>query len=176
MEVTRTASYFDRRTPVVCIVAPQYFRATHPAIAGGSVRHVHVHTGAITPWPVFDNIVRLAAVLGDQGERPAAAALAAEARQLLTAWPDGAQAQWDRLYRLERRLSRPLRNVTGDSLTEREVTVLKLLQGTLSLRQIGQELYLSPNTVKTHARTAYRKLGVSSRQDAIARAHEIGVL
>jgi ATP/maltotriose-dependent transcriptional regulator MalT len=46
----------------------------------------------------------------------------------------------------------------------------------LSLREIGQELYLSPNTVKTHARAAYRKLGVSTRPDAIARAHETGVL
>ncbi len=56
------------------------------------------------------------------------------------------------------------------------MTVLRLLQGTLSLREIGQELYLSPNTVKTHTKAAYRKLGVSSRQDAIARAQEIGVL
>jgi LuxR family maltose regulon positive regulatory protein len=121
-------------------------------------------------------MVRLAAVLSDLGERPAAAALAGEARQLLTACPDGAQAQWDRLHRLERQLTRPLREVAGNPLTEREVSVLRLLQGTLSVREIGQELYVSPNTVKTHARAAYRKLGVSTRQDAIARAHEIGVL
>jgi LuxR family maltose regulon positive regulatory protein len=130
----------------------------------------------ITPWPVIDTMVRLAAVLSDLGERPAAAALAGEARQLLTACPDGAQAQWDRLHRLERQLTRPLRDVAGNPLTEREVSVLRLLQGTLSVREIGQELYVSPNTVKTHARAAYRKLGVSTRQDAIARAHEIGVL
>jgi LuxR family maltose regulon positive regulatory protein len=131
----------------------------------------------MTPWPVIDSMVRLAAVLSDLGERPAAAALAGEARQLLlTACPDGAQAQWDRLHRLERRLTRPRPGVAGKPLTEREVTVLALLQSTLSLREIGQELYLSPNTVKTHARAAYRKLGVSTRQDAIARAHETGVL
>ena len=131
----------------------------------------------MTPWPVIDSMVRLAAVLSDLGERPAAAALAGEARQLLlTACPDGAQAQWDRLHRLERRLTRPRPGVAGKPLTEREVTVLALLQSTLSLREIGHELYLSPNTVKTHARAAYRKLGVSTRQDAIARAHETGVL
>ena len=130
----------------------------------------------ITPWPVIDSMVRLAAVLSDLGERPAAAALAGEARQLLTACPDGAQAQWDRLHRLERRFTRPVRGAAGGPLTEREVTVLRLLRGTLSLRDIGQELYLSPNTVKTHARAAYRKLGVSTRQDAVARAHEIGIL
>ena len=130
----------------------------------------------ITPWPVIDSMVRLAAVLDDLGERPAAAALAGEARQLLTACPDGAQAQWDRLHRLQRQLTRPRPGAAGEPLTEREVTVLRLLQGTLSLREIGQELYLSPNTVKTHTRAAYRKLGVSTRQDAIARAQEIGVL
>ena len=121
-------------------------------------------------------MVRLAAVLDDLGERPAAGALAGEARQLLTACPDGAQAQWDRLHRLERRLTRPLRGVAGERLTGREVTVLRLLPSSLSLREIGQELYLSPNTVKTHVQAAYRKLGVSTRQDAIARAHEIGVI
>jgi LuxR family maltose regulon positive regulatory protein len=131
---------------------------------------------AITPWPVIDSIIRLAAVLSDLGERPAAAALADEARQLLTACPGGAQAQWDRLHRLEQRLTRPRPGVAGHRLTEREVTVLRLLEGTLSLREIGQELYLSTNTVKTHTQAAYRKLGVSARQDAIARAHEIGVL
>jgi LuxR family maltose regulon positive regulatory protein len=42
--------------------------------------------------------------------------------------------------------------------------------------EIGQQLYLSPNTVKTHARAVYRKLGVSTRQDAIARARDTGIL
>ncbi len=135
----------------------------------------------ITPWPVIDSMVRLAPVLDDLGERPAAAALASEARQLLSACPDGAQAQWNRLHRLERQLTRPpastaVRGMAAEPLTEREVTVLRLLRGTLSLREIGQELYLSPNTVKTHTQAAYRKLGVSTRQDAIVRAHEIGVL
>ena len=62
----------------------------------------------ISPWPVIDSMIRLATVLDDLGERPAAAALLGEARQLLlTTWPDGAQAQWARLHRLERRLARP---------------------------------------------------------------------
>jgi LuxR family maltose regulon positive regulatory protein len=66
--------------------------------------------------------------------------------------------------------------VAAARLTDREVTVLRLLQGTLSLREISQELRLSPNTVKTHTQAAYRKLSVSTREDAIAKAHEIGVL
>jgi LuxR family maltose regulon positive regulatory protein len=51
--------------------------------------------------------------------------------------------------------------------TDREVTVLRLLGGSLSMREIAQELGLSPNTVKTHTRAIYRKLGVSTRHDAI---------
>jgi LuxR family maltose regulon positive regulatory protein len=130
----------------------------------------------ISPWPVIDSMLRLAPVLDDLGERPAATALAGEARELLTACPSGAKAQWARLTRLERRLGRPLRGVAGEPLTEREVTVLRLLRGALSLREISQELYLSPNTVKTHAKAAYRKLGVSTRQDALARARAAGIL
>jgi LuxR family transcriptional regulator, maltose regulon positive regulatory protein len=130
----------------------------------------------ITPWPVIDTLIRLAPVLNDLGERPAAAALANEARRLLTTCPDGAQAQWDRLHRLERRLRRSPRGPAAEPLTDREATVLRLLRSTLSLREIGQELDLSPNTVKTHTRAVYRKLGVSTRQEATARADEIGVL
>ena len=54
--------------------------------------------------------------------------------------------------------------------------MLRQLRGTLSLREIGQQLHLSPNTVKTHTQAIYRKLGVSSRQDAIAKGHDAGIL
>jgi LuxR family transcriptional regulator, maltose regulon positive regulatory protein len=129
-----------------------------------------------SPWPVIDTLFRLAPMLDDLGERPAATALLGQAREMLAAWPDGAEAQWARLHRLERRNAVWPRGVAGDRLTEREVTVLRLLRSTLSLREIGQQLYLSPNTVKTHTKAIYRKLGVPTRRDAIARGHEIGIL
>jgi LuxR family maltose regulon positive regulatory protein len=44
------------------------------------------------------------------------------------------------------------------------------------LLAIGRELYLSPNTIKTHTRALYRKLGVSDRRDAVARARELGII
>jgi LuxR family transcriptional regulator, maltose regulon positive regulatory protein len=47
-------------------------------------------------------------------------------------------------------------------LTDRETAVLKLLGTDLRQREIGGDLYLSFNTVKSHARAIYRKLGVSS--------------
>ena len=47
---------------------------------------------------------------------------------------------------------------------------------TLTVREIGEALYLSPNTVKSHVRSLYRKLGVGSRQDAVARAVALGLI
>jgi len=81
-----------------------------------------------------------------------------------------------RLADLDRRLARPPRETdsTG-SLTEREVVVLRMLGGTLTLREIGHELYLSANTVKTHTQAIYRKLGVSSRHEAVARGRRLGI-
>jgi LuxR family transcriptional regulator, maltose regulon positive regulatory protein len=56
------------------------------------------------------------------------------------------------------------------------MAVLHLLCGTLSLREIGHELGLSQNTVKSHAKAIYRKLDVTTRRDAIVRGREIGIL
>ena len=55
-----------------------------------------------------------------------------------------------------------------EQLTARERDVLLLLQGSLSVREIGSALYLSPNTVKTHIQALYRKLGAHSREEAVA--------
>ena len=62
------------------------------------------------------------------------------------------------------------RHTPIDPLTERERTVLRYLASTLSTAEIARELYLSVNTVKTHQRSLYRKLGVASRRDAVHRA------
>ncbi len=56
------------------------------------------------------------------------------------------------------------------ALSERELTVLRLLGSGRSEREIGAELYVSFNTVHTHVRSIYRKLGASSRAEALARA------
>jgi LuxR family transcriptional regulator, maltose regulon positive regulatory protein len=131
----------------------------------------------ISPWATVEILLRLAPVQADLGDRLGAAALLAEARQVLTALPDGAEAQLARLGRLEHRLTaRPPVALPAEPLTEREVAVLRLLRGTLSLREIGQQLYLSQNTIKTHTQAIYRKLGVSGRQDAVAKGREIDIL
>ncbi len=64
----------------------------------------------------------------------------------------------------------------GEPLTDREAAVLKLLKTDLTQRQIGSELYLSVNTVKSHARAIYRKLGASSREEAVEQARLGGLV
>jgi ATP/maltotriose-dependent transcriptional regulator MalT len=60
--------------------------------------------------------------------------------------------------------------------SEAEVAVLRLLASDLSTREIGERLFLSPNTIRSHTRALYHKLGVHSRTDAIARAAALGLL
>jgi LuxR family maltose regulon positive regulatory protein len=63
-----------------------------------------------------------------------------------------------------------------DTPSEAELAVLRLLSSELSTREIGGKLFLSPNTVRSHKRAIYRKLGVRSREDAVARANALGLL
>jgi len=62
------------------------------------------------------------------------------------------------------------------SLTAAELRVLPMLATHLSFPEIGAEMFLSPNTVKSQAMSIYRKLGVSSRHQAVTRARELGLL
>jgi LuxR family maltose regulon positive regulatory protein len=64
----------------------------------------------------------------------------------------------------------------GEELSERELGVLRLLDSELSLREIGAELFVSLNTIKTHTRSIYLKLGAGGRDEAVARARELGLL
>jgi LuxR family maltose regulon positive regulatory protein len=64
----------------------------------------------------------------------------------------------------------------GTGLTGAELRLLPLLATHLSFREIGERLYVSRNTVKTQAISVYRKLGVSSRSEAIQRADELGLI
>lgn len=72
--------------------------------------------------------------------------------------------------------ARALEGVVLETPTGAELAVLRLLSSDLTTRQIGTALFLSPNTVRTHARALYRKLGVNSRSDAVARAEALGLL
>ncbi|RZS90333.1 LuxR family two component transcriptional regulator [Motilibacter rhizosphaerae] len=67
---------------------------------------------------------------------------------------------------------------TGDvpSLTEREMQVLDGMSRGRSNAEIGRELYLSEDTVKTHARRLFRKLGAADRAHAVALGFRLGLV
>jgi LuxR family maltose regulon positive regulatory protein len=64
----------------------------------------------------------------------------------------------------------------ASTLTEAELRLLPYLATHLSFREIGERLYISRHTVKSHAMANYRKLNVTSRTGAVERARELGLL
>jgi LuxR family maltose regulon positive regulatory protein len=63
-----------------------------------------------------------------------------------------------------------------EPLSERERVVLRYLPSMLSYVEIADELYISPHTIKSHARSIYRKLGADGRRDAVRRARQLDLL
>lgn len=61
-------------------------------------------------------------------------------------------------------------------LTAREINVLRYLASTLTTKEIAQKLYVSVNTVKTHQRAIYQKLGATDRRAAVAHGRELGLI
>ena len=60
--------------------------------------------------------------------------------------------------------------------SEAELNVLRLLAGDLSTGEIGERRFVSQNTIRSHKRATYHKLGVHYRTDAVARAAALGLL
>jgi LuxR family transcriptional regulator, maltose regulon positive regulatory protein len=91
-----------------------------------------------------------------------------EGALMLEAWRDDVRSQAEVFA---------VTSVVGpSSLTTAELRVLGLLPTHLSFREMGRELHVSGNTIKTHAHAVYRKLDVCSRSDAVVRAREMGLL
>jgi LuxR family maltose regulon positive regulatory protein len=63
-----------------------------------------------------------------------------------------------------------------EPLSERELDVLRLLASDLDGPDIARELYVSLNTMRSHTKSIFTKLGVNSRREAVRRAAEIGLL
>ena len=124
------------------------------------------------PWPTLTALLALAPVLAARGDRAGGRAVLSEARTMLQRYPDAGKFP-ELLEREERKLRtrKPLQGQLDGELTERELDVLRLLVGELSTSQIAQNLYVSPSTVRTHVKSIYRKLGVSSRKDAVLEAN-----
>jgi LuxR family transcriptional regulator, maltose regulon positive regulatory protein len=110
------------------------------------------------------------------GDSAGARAALREAGVLANSGP-GVGTLHELLEKRSRKLRISIRKTNGvpDPLSDRELTVLRLLGGTLSRRDIGRELGISTDTVKSHVRAIYRKLGVSSRSEAVEHARDLGV-
>lgn len=132
-------------------------------------------------WETLEGALSLAGARGyarpllDLGE-PAARLVRAGLERSLS----GPARAWGRTL-LERMASSPAEESPPpaelvDPLTDREQDVLRHLSRGLSNRAIARSLFVSGETVKTHLKHVYAKLGVSNRSDAVARARELGLL
>ena len=122
-------------------------------------------------------LLLLAAVRHAAGDLPGAAALLEATRELVQQLTDPGVLS-ALVGQAQRAVgATPRRRVQETTpLTERERTVLRLLATQLSTREIGRELSVSVNTVRSQVQAIYRKLGVSSRAEAVTQAHELGLL
>ena len=127
------------------------------------------------------SLLALASIRQRQGRSDEARRIYEEAREAIGRCEDPGILS-DRLTRTESRLKltgslRGSRTRTQvEALSEAELSVLRLLRSQLSQREIAAELHLSFNTIKTHTRNIYRKLGVAERTQAIARARELSLI
>jgi LuxR family maltose regulon positive regulatory protein len=102
--------------------------------------------------------------------------VAREARDIVSQRSDLGRLP-DRLNGLEHALAHHGLGAVGPSaLTKAELRLLPMLATHLTFPEIGDRLYISRHTVKSQAMAIYRKLGASSRSEAIARARESGLL
>jgi len=76
----------------------------------------------------------------------------------------------------EAEIKTPIDQHLIEPLTERELEVLRLLGTYLKGPEIARELMVSLNTLRTHTKNIYNKLGVNSRQAAVRRAEELDLL
>jgi len=132
----------------------------------------------LSPWPTIIGLLALAQVRSARGDRAGGRVALAEARAILEPFAGDAGIFPELLERGERRLRarNPREGHLDGELTERELEVLRLLTSELSNRQIAQSQYVAPSTVRTQLKSIYRKLGVSSRKQAVEEARTRGLL
>jgi LuxR family maltose regulon positive regulatory protein len=122
-------------------------------------------------------LLLLGSVLQGRGDLPGAAASFEKARELIEEFADpGVLPVLLEQARAARGSPHRRPVEAGAPLTERELAVLRLLDSELSNREIGRQLYVSVNTVRSHVQAVYRKLGVTTRAKAVAHARQLGLL
>ncbi len=129
------------------------------------------------PWMGIEARLVLARAELALGDVAAARVLEIESGDLLQRFPDPGTLPDE-----QEKVAKAIQSVSGPvgqgvvPLTTAELRVLQYLPTHLSFQAIAQDLFVSRNTVKTQAIAIYRKLGVSSRGDAVSSAVELGLL
>ena len=171
-----------------------YYGAAMAHIARGAL---HQHDGQLTEadhelargteladrgdarFELVYGLVAHARLKGDLGDREAAVDLVRQARGVLDACADPGVLT-DLVRRAERGLrlaaAGPADRPYPEDLSDRELSVLRLLPSELTQREIAARLYVSFNTVKSHIKSIFRKLGVTTRADAVRRGRDLGLL
>jgi LuxR family maltose regulon positive regulatory protein len=139
-------------------------------------RHLLAMLNHISPWIAIEARLVLARAELLLGDIEIARLLVREAGDLVARFPDAG-----RLAETFGELTETLSSAATTAgvavpLTTAELRVLRYLPTHLSFQAMADELFVSRNTVKTQAIAIYRKLAVSSRGDAVARAVELGIL
>jgi LuxR family maltose regulon positive regulatory protein len=136
-----------------------------------------VYMRAVATWSNVQCRLALARASLVLGDRVGARIFIDEAEQMVAQMPIAGRSN-DQLAELRERLDRSASSLPHgpSSLTSAELRVLHFLPTNLTLTEIAQRLYVSRNTAKTHAAAVYRKLGVSSRGEAVELARAVGLL
>jgi LuxR family maltose regulon positive regulatory protein len=131
----------------------------------------------LSGWANVQTRVALAHTSVLLGDRIGAETMLREAREFLVRQPDATRArlQVAKLEELVGHLRR-YSSIGSSALTTAELRVLHYLPTNLSLAEIGNRLYVSRYTVKTHCASIYRKLNVNSRSEAVESARHVGLL
>jgi LuxR family transcriptional regulator, maltose regulon positive regulatory protein len=133
--------------------------------------------GGFTPWYSAECRLALAYSALRSGELARARRLLEIVEDDLKALPEATTARaWLDAYKARSDDVSSSRSADADPLTTAELRVLQFLPTHLSFPQIAEHLYVSTNTVKTHARALYRKLDASSRSEAVAHACAGGLI
>ena len=143
------------------------------------VRATELAQRGVASIEIAYTLLALAGIRHRLGRDDEARLIYEEARQAVAKCEDPGVLN-ERLAQAERRTRfapppRPGRR-SSQALSDAELSVLRLLRSELSQREIAGELHLSFNTIKTHTRSIYRKLGVAERAEAISRARELSLI
>jgi LuxR family maltose regulon positive regulatory protein len=157
-------------------------RAGELSAASGEIERGVAFGERLRAWQLIAYASLALAEVRQRQHQPAAARhLLARARDVLESIPDPGDGL-SRLERAEKALrlraarTRDAASAPFWELSQRELEVLRLLQSQLSQREIAAQLYVSFNTIRTHTRVIFQKLGVTSRAEAVARGRELGLI